>query len=327
MDRTDLIEGFEQFSLSVSDVEFRERVDREESGMPVLGEITVLASAPTPGGDFQGHTVSEKTVVEPLYPGRPIPIYWNHNYDEPPVGHAHSVAFEDGHLLAQAVLVDTARGRDLANLIRAGTVWGASVGFFGEFSPIRTDRGTILHVDRMRLVEISLTTMPVNPHAGIVDYEIKAVVPYQDWPIHPDRKRPWDADEAEKRWRRYVSEKDFREWGRREWDRYRKGFILYDRSNPQRIGSYKLLIVDVVDGKPYAIWRGITAAANAVANPRTYRGRGLEVFDRGDIEGARRHLARYYRKAREMFDDPDIIPPWENRKALVQIFKILAGGA
>jgi len=317
------IERIERLSLSVSVVD---AVDVEEvsGGDHVIARIRILASAPTPEGDFHGHTISPQTKVLPLYPEKPIPIYWNHNYDQLPIGHAVSIEMTDQGILADAVLVDTSTARDVVKLIRAGTVWGASVGFFGKFSPIKNEDSVVLHIDEMKIVEISLTTMPVNPKATILDYEMKAVVPYQDWPIYPDRKREWDADEAEARWRKYVSDKDFREWTAREWREYRRGFILYDAQNPHRIGSYKLPIVDVIRGKPYAIWRAITAAANALANPQSYRGRGLQVFDRDDVAKARRHIARYYKKAREVFDDPTIAPPWIEQRAINEILKILS---
>lgn len=87
-----------------------------------------------------------------------------------------------------------------------------------------------------------------------------------DYPL--DAERSWDADESEGRWRAWVSDLEPAEWGAREWRRYRRRFLAYDRANPQRFGSYKLPVVDVVDGEPRLIRRALIAAKAALAGAR-----------------------------------------------------------
>ncbi|MCS7187444.1 MAG: phage protease [Armatimonadota bacterium] len=88
-------------------------------------------------------------------------------------------------------------------------------------------------------------------------------------PIHDDRNYEWDADESEKRWRSWVSEKDPGEWGEQEWRRYRRRFLAYDRANPYLFGSYKLPVVDIVnDGQPRVIFRAVVAVLAALAGAR-----------------------------------------------------------
>lgn len=86
--------------------------------------------------------------------------------------------------------------------------------------------------------------------------------------IHDDRNYEWDADESEKRWRSWVSEKEPEEWSEREWQRYRRRFLAYDRANPNLFGSYKLPVVDIINGQPRVIFRAIVAVLAALAGAR-----------------------------------------------------------
>ncbi|MFN4180592.1 MAG: phage protease [Armatimonadota bacterium] len=90
-----------------------------------------------------------------------------------------------------------------------------------------------------------------------------------DIPIHDDRQREWDDDASERRWRNWVSEKDPDEWGGTEWRRYRRRFLAYDSANPQLFGSYKLPVVDIVDGQPRVIFRAVVAVLAAIAGARS----------------------------------------------------------
>lgn len=134
-----------------------------------------------------------------------------------------------------------------------------------------------------------------------MELETRAVVPYQNLPL-ADRGRAWDADGARRRvakWAGYDGEdKDTVDWGK-----YRKAFVLYDRENPENFGSYKLIIADIVNGRLKAIPRGIFAAAVVLQGGR----RPVQGFDEGDIEGAKRHISRYYKKMGE-------VAPWDREE-------------
>ncbi len=89
-----------------------------------------------------------------------------------------------------------------------------------------------------------------------------------DIPIHDDRGYEWDADASERRWRSWVSDRDPDEWGEREWQRYRRRFLAYDRNNPQLFGSYKLPVVDIVNGQPRVIFRAVVQVLAILAGAR-----------------------------------------------------------
>ena len=64
-----------------------------------------------------------------------------------------------------------------------------------------------------------------------------AVVEYQDLPL-AGRDRRWDADAAEKRVREWAGAED------KPNERYRRAFVWYDETAPDRFGSYKLPIAE-----------------------------------------------------------------------------------
>lgn len=119
-----------------------------------------------------------------------------------------------------------------------------------------------------------------------------AVTSFQDFPL-ADRDRSWDGAEAERR---------VREWAGATEDpneRYRDAHVWYDADKPENFGSYKLLVADVIDGRLRAVPRGVMAAAAVMQGSR-----GGVDLPKKDIDGVRRHLARYYRKLGED-------PPWD----------------
>ena len=83
-------------------------------------------------------------------------------------------------------------------------------------------------------------------------------------------------------------------WADGDMSKYRKAFLWYDPENADNLTAYKFPIGDIIDGKLMAVPRAIYAAAARVQqNP-----------DIDDIDGVKKHIARYYKKMGET-------APWE----------------
>lgn len=118
------------------------------------------------------------------------------------------------------------------------------------------------------------------------------VTTFQDLPLAP-RDREWDGAAAEKR---------VREWAGAEDEpnaKYRDAHLWYDSERKGNFTAYKMLYADVVDGRLQAVPRGIMAAAGVLDGARG----GVDIPE-GEVERAKNHLKRYYRK---MGDEA----PWE----------------
>ena len=119
-----------------------------------------------------------------------------------------------------------------------------------------------------------------------------AVSAFQDYPL-ADRDREWDGSAAEKRIRAWAGAED----GPNE--KYRDAHVWYDSAKKDNFTAYKLLIADVVDGRPHAVPRAIMAAGNVMEGARG----GADLPER-DIDRVKSHLAKYYAKMGER-------APWE----------------
>jgi hypothetical protein len=111
------------------------------------------------------------------------------------------------------------------------------------------------------------------------------------------RDRAWDSDAAESRVRKWAGAEEGPD------KKYRSAFLWYDKDAPDRFGSYKFPIADVVGGKLKAVPRAIISAAGVVDGAR-----GGAHIPTADIPALKRHIARYYKK---MGDEP----PWGKKAA------------
>lgn len=131
------------------------------------------------------------------------------------------------------------------------------------------------------------------------EIEGKAVTPFQDLPL-AERRRSWNNAAAEKRVRAWAGGEDL------DWDKYRQAHLWYDADKPELLGSYKLLYADVIGGQLTAVPRGIFSIAGSL---RGARGKPARIGD--DKERVKGHVARYYAKMKEEFEDDSMVAPWD----------------
>lgn len=128
-----------------------------------------------------------------------------------------------------------------------------------------------------------------------------------DLPLHDDRERAWDGDEARRAMASRCSRGD-----NLMADCMGQGFIWRDpEAEASTIGAYALPVADVIDGDLRLVLSGVRAAANSISPERTPGGpRALEASESelGQMRSAvETILARFARE----FDDDDIRAPWE----------------
>ena len=95
----------------------------------------------------------------------------------------------------------------------------------------------------------------------------------------------WDADAADRRWREFTGSTE------EPTTEYKDGKFWFDDEKPELFGSYKLGFVDIVDGKPHAIRRGVFAANGAMQGARG----GVDMPDE-DRPRVQSHIDRYRSK-------------------------------
>lgn len=121
------------------------------------------------------------------------------------------------------------------------------------------------------------------------------VTAFSDLPLAP-RDAEWDSTAADQRVREFTQSTEAPGEG------YAQAFLWFDGREPELFGSYKFPFADVVDGELKAVPAGLFAAVQRLDQAN------LSETDKDDIRGT---VGQYYAKMREVFQDEDIIPPWE----------------
>lgn len=254
------------------------------------------------------------SIRECMESGKMPPVLWQHDMHMP-LGKYIEMREDERGLYVKGRMPkadDFVRGRVYPQM-KAGSVGAMSIGYRADEWEIEDG---IRNLKKLKLFEISLVTMPMNPQAEVTG--IKAVVPFQDLPL-AEVDREWDSDAAIPRVRELLDSED------EPSSRYRRAFLWYDRENADEFGAYKLPIADVIDGRLVAVPRAIFAAAAAVQGARG----GVDIPD-SDMGGVRRNIERYYDKMdRESpFDGKSLIIDADMLKCLSerQIDRVLRSG-
>jgi HK97 family phage prohead protease len=109
-----------------------------------------------------------------------------------------------------------------------------------------------------------------------------------------DAGTPWDIDEAKKRVKAWASNSETSI----DWSKFARAFLWVDSENRELIGSYKLMIGDIIDGTLKAVPRAIFAVAGVLQGARG----GVDIPS-SDIPGVKAAVAAYYKRM-------DMLPPW-----------------
>jgi len=237
-----------------------------------------------------------------------LPVLWQHDSNMP-LG-TYTEFREDSHGLfvkGRMPKSDTFVSGRVMPQMKAESVSTMSIGY----STLESDMsGNARLLQKLRLWEISLVTMPMNPQAGITGFKSNAQ--FQDLPV-ASRDHEWDAEAA------LARVKLFLESSEEPSDNFRKAFLWFDDHMPDAFSAYKMQIADVVDGKLMAIPRAIFAAAagstkSAAVIPDFERD---EVMASIDHYYAKMDLESPFKKSNVRLDDLSVL----TERDLEKLFK------
>jgi HK97 family phage prohead protease len=105
--------------------------------------------------------------------GRPLPVLWNHNSDEP-IGKYLDLEEDDRGLKVRGQLLtgSVARAKEIAAMIEAGIISGLSIGYYVKGYSI-DEETRIWTLTKLKLREISVVTFPANDEARIETVKAK----------------------------------------------------------------------------------------------------------------------------------------------------------
>lgn len=96
---------------------------------------------------------------------------------------------------------------------------------------------------------------------------LKGAIPYEKFPL-ADESTAWDGEQAEKRIQAWASADKSGNKDQIDWGKYRKAFLWYDAKDPESFSSYKMPIIDIIEGEAKVIWRAVVAAHAAMMGAR-----------------------------------------------------------
>lgn len=327
--------------IKVFPAEFKAKAGGANDGLTIEGYASTFTDNPDCYGDVVRRGAFKKTIrqrfTEKIKQGKfsDIVILWQHR---DPFGMPVKLGEDAKGLYFEGEITNTPFGREQMEYIRHGVVKQASFGFDTlQFNMGKEDDDFARELITLKLYELSPVTFGANEETEteakrllqligekIKPFEhllipgsqrIKAVVSFQDWSIAPrDRTFSSDTppatpgatdDNIENRVRAWASRDGSGDADQMDWKKYRTAHLWFDGENQEAFGGYKLKIVDVVDGKPKAVPRGIFRAAGIIQGARG----GIDISE-ADKDKVRNHLNRYYAAMRKEFDDDTIIAPW-----------------
>lgn len=237
------------------------------------------------------------------------------------------------YVRAQFAINESEAARTAFNLLRTGFIDEWSIGYDPiqvAFEPriVDGEEKQVRLLREVRLWECSPVIWGMNPATATVaaknadehdsesaeDAEQKGAVGKQSFPL-ADRGRAWNSQAAVRRCRAWAGGSSAEDIS---WSKYRRCFLWYDAEGSDQFGSYKLPVVDIIDGLPHIIPRAVFAVAGVLEGARG----GVNVPD-NDKASIRRTVASYYSAMREKFNDDSIVPPWEKSAQLDMLRKLL----
>jgi|GEM_PF-952499 len=210
--------------------------------------------------------------------GMPL-LLFNHKMEDAPIGTILDAKEDKRGLWFKAELPKDdsfVAGRIVPQLKRRG-LRGTSIGYKATEKDRRKEDGARL-LKQIRLYEISIVNMPMNPLAAVET--VKGVVPFADLPIAREAKS-WDAAAALERVKKHFA-------GSAE---VRQAFLFADDEKGIDQWDPRLLIADVDEktsrlvANPVALFKASAALCGA-------RG-GVDLSEQA-VEVVQDHLDRYY---------------------------------
>ena len=115
--------------------------------------------------DSYKEVVDKGAFSESLKTKRPA-LLWQHNRNAP-IGIYTSVKEDDHGLLLEGELnLETQQGREAYALLKQGALDGLSIGFMPLVEEVDKQSG-IIHIKKLRLMEVSIVTFPANEDATV----------------------------------------------------------------------------------------------------------------------------------------------------------------
>ena len=189
-----------------------------------------------------------------------LPMFFNHDNNMILGGFPVSKITEDGSKLRMRAEMNLGveKSREVLSLIRQGVLTDLSVGVQIEPKNMKyQEDAKIMMVNEVAdLFETSIVWSGSNSKAVITNFSVQ---PYQGLAF-ADFDYTFDSQQAIERVKQFTDSID------KPSKQYKDAFLWCDVSNPQCFDSYKMLFVDIIDGKMRIIPQALDLAVQLIKN-------------------------------------------------------------
>ncbi len=252
-------------------------------------------------------------------------VLYNHRRDTP-IGKVIEGNIDDkGAFVVVEIAKNVPDADNVWELIKQGVLKTFSFGFV----PLKVEwcegNGKEVRIlKEVDLLEVSIVSVPANPNAVFtivegktVNIEFEGINPFDEKAVCGDTSLPLTS--IDRYWSRVKAVSSVRKWASSDgsgdkdkinWSKYKKAFFWYDENKPEEFTSYKLPFAEAIDGKLYAVPRGIMTVAAVLQGARG----GVNIPEE-DIEKIKRKVEKYYEKM-------DMVAPW--KKEFISLDEVIS---
>lgn len=127
-------------------------------------------------GDIVDPHAFDKTVKQRVESGRPFPLVWNHQMDDPEliIGQVDSIESDERGALMTGHFYDTPKAQAARNLVKEGSVYQFSFAYDIESArePNSAEKAQDPNIKQVlediNLIEVTITPTPANPRAEVL---------------------------------------------------------------------------------------------------------------------------------------------------------------
>lgn len=131
-------------------------------------------------GDIIAPHAFDKTIMEKEKTGRPFPLVWNHNMDDPEniIGQVDKIEEDDHGPLMTAHFYSTQKAQHVRDLVKSGAVYQFSFAYDIESArkpnelEKQIDPNIKQVLESVNLLEVTITPTPANPRAEVTSSKV-----------------------------------------------------------------------------------------------------------------------------------------------------------
>lgn len=215
------------------------------------------------GGDVVVNGAFKKTLKERL-PNNAIKLVDSHKINEGTaavIGTVSDAKEDDYGLWFRGKVSSVQRAQDVRTKVKEGILDATSFGY-DVVKSTPDQKAGVVYLKELKLYEVSIVIWGMNPLSKLTAAKsASSLPPFATAPV----ETKWDAAEAVKRVKEWVTTVPEEEWDEDHFSKYGRAF-LWSKSD-----EYELPLVDIIDNQPQYVFAAVQKALEEVRSTAMYK--------------------------------------------------------